>query len=364
MIIPAHPAPLLERIDRTRLRTLAPEWDVLIADSENPGPFLTSTWIGSWLATLGADADLEVMTARDADDGRLIAVAPFHVERRVRAGLRYRVLRLLGSGPAAPDHLDMPVARDATPGTAEALWAAVQRERRWDLIDFDGVASEGVLTRLLLRRAADRERVEHIPVPFLRLDASWEETTAQFAPPLRNTIDRHRRKLDREGAVTERMVAEAGDLETTMTHLQRLHQGVRSEAGDRGAFGAPQLAAFQREMARGMFAAGRLRLWRLDVNDETIAVIECFRYGDTVSFYTTGYDREWHRFGPGSRIMAAAIAGAVAEGATGFDFLRGDEPYKATWGAKLRHDLRIVQPSGRLGRLLLLAREVTRRSAA
>ena len=366
MSAPPHPAPVLERIDRTRLGAIAAEWDTLVAASETPGPFLTSAWLGAWLATLGADADLEVVTARDADDGRLVAAAPFHVERRTRAGIRFRMLRLLGSGPAAPDHLDMPVSRLAPPGTAAALWASVQRDRRWDLIDLDGVAGDGVLARLLLRRAADRERVEHIPTPFLRLSGSWEETAAGFAGTLRNTLDRHRHRLDREarGAVTERMVAEAADLEETMSHLERLHQAVRSEAGDRGAFGTPRLAAFQREVARRMLAAGRLRLWRLDVADQTIAVIECFRHDDTVSFYTTGYDREWQRHGPGSRIMAAAVAGAVAEGATGFDFLRGDDPYKAAWGSEMRHDFRIVYPSGRLGRLLMLAREVTRRSAA
>ena len=366
MSAPSRPAPVLERIDRTRLAAIGPEWDALVASSPSGGPFLTSAWMGAWLATLGGDADLEVVTARDADDGGLIAAAPFFVEPRVRAGVRHRVLRLIGSGPAAPDHLDLPVAHHAPPDTAAAVWAALQRQRRWDLIDLDGVAADGALAGLLVRRATDRGRVERIATPFLRLGATWDETEAGLDGALRNTLIRQRRRLAREGgnSVTERMIVTPADLEETMTRLERLHQAVRTDAGQRGAFGTPILAAFQREVARRMLASGRLRLWRLDVGGDTIAAIECFRHGDIVSFYTTGYDKAWQRFGPGSRVMAVAVSGAIAEGATGFDFLRGNEPYKQSWGAAARYDLRIVQPASRLGRALVLARNLTRRRTA
>ena len=366
MSAPARPAPVLERIDAAGLAAVATEWDALIAASTAPSPFLTSAWIGAWLATLGEGADLEVVTARDADDGSLVAAAPFFVETRTRAGLRHRVLRFIGSGPAAPDHLDLPVAAHAPVETAAAVWKAVNRERRWDLIDLDGVAADGALARLLMRRASDRGRVEQTPVPFLRLAATWEATAATFDGALRSSLDRQRRKLEREApaAVTERMVVAPDDLEATMTRLERLHQARRAEAGQRGAFGTPRLAAFQREVARRMLASGRLRLWRLDVGTETIGVIECFRHGDTVAFYTTGFDREWQRFGPGSRVMAVAISAAIAEGASGFDFLRGDEPYKRLWGTEVRHDLRIVHPVSRLGRMLFIARELKRRRSA
>lgn len=358
MTAPTWPALVLERLDRDGLTAAAGEWDELLADSHTPGPFLTTAWLGAWLATLGSEADLEVVVARDPEDGRLVAAAPLHVEQATRAGVRYRVLRLLGSGPAAPDHLDLMVARDAPPGTASALWTSVQRNRRWDVVDLDGVAPAGALAQLLLRRSSDLARVERIPVPFLVLAPDWAKTSARFDGALRSSLDRQRRKLEREAAsaVTERMVVETEDLEQTMTSLQRLHQAVRDSNGQRGAFGTPMLAAFQREVARRMLAAGRLRMWRLDIGTEMVAAIECFRYGDTVSFYTTGYDQTWHRFGPGSRVMATAISGAIAEGASGFDFLRGSEPYKLAWGAEMRHDVRIVHPTSRRGRMLFLAR--------
>lgn len=173
----------------------------------------------------------------------------------------------------------------------------------------------------------------------------------------RQNIRRYRRKLDADtNAVTERLVASEGDLEETMTRLAEMHQAVRSGHGDRGAFADARTVAFHREAARRMLAAGRLRLWRLDVGGRTIAAIHCFRHADTVAFYATGFDAAWASYRPGRQIMATAIRGAIDEGAAEFDFLRGDEPYKRAWGVAVRHDLRIRHSAGPKGRLLGMGR--------
>ena len=353
--------PVVTRLDRTGLLALAPELDRLVAASAASGPFLSWAWIGAWLETLGRDADLEVATARTVDDGRLVGIAPFHIERRSRGGVPHRVLRFLGSGPATPDHLDLVVATDAPPATATALWEGL--EHRWDLLDLDGVVPHGALAHLLLRRTGDRERAERIPAPYLPLGPTWEATAARFSGGHRQNLGRYARKLDREAgaAVKEWMVGDRGDIVRTLARLADLHQRIRTAAGDPGAFATPTLRAFHEAVALRMHDAGRLRLWRLDVGDDPIAVIECFRFADTVSFYTTGYDPAWGRFGPGRRIMAAAIAGAIDEGAREFDFLRGDETYKAAWGAEVRHDLRIRRPVGPRGRLLWAGRALVSR---
>jgi CelD/BcsL family acetyltransferase involved in cellulose biosynthesis len=120
------------------------------------------------------------------------------------------------------------------------------------------------------------------------------------------------------------------------------------------------MTAFHQRVAGEFLRRGRLRLHRLDVGGEPIAVIYCFRYGDVVSFYQTGYDARYGRYGPGRRIMAHAVASAIDEGARVFDFLRGDEPYKKGWGAESRHDDRILMPTSARGRAILAARGAVR----
>ena len=51
---------------------------------------------------------------------------------------------------------------------------------------------------------------------------------------------------------------------------------------------------------------------------------------------------------PGKLINAAILRQAIADGYRAFDFLRGDEPYKARFGAKPRPTVRFrVAPSPR-----------------
>jgi CelD/BcsL family acetyltransferase involved in cellulose biosynthesis len=118
------------------------------------------------------------------------------------------------------------------------------------------------------------------------------------------------------------------------------------------------MTAFHHLAARRFLEAGRLRLHRLDVAGSPVAVVYCIRQGDVVTFYTTGYDAAYARYGPGRDLMAHAIGAAIAEGAQEFDFLRGDEAYKEHWGALRRHDWRILLPTGARGRLLLGGRSV------
>jgi hypothetical protein len=172
---------------RTRL---AGEWDHLVA-RPRAGRRLTWAWVGAWLDTLGRDADLEVVSARDPIDGRLLGVAPFFVETRRRAGVGYRSLRLVGNGPGAPDHLDMLVRADEVGEVAPLLWDAVTRNRRWDVIDLDGVASDGTLAATILRRHDDRQdSSEPCPISYRR---RMTPSGAVAGPSPEH--DRYRRKL-------------------------------------------------------------------------------------------------------------------------------------------------------------------------
>jgi len=355
-----HRLPLIECVNRPDALALGAKWDDLQQSSSATGPFTTWAWTRAWLETEGANADLQVMTARDPDSGHLIGIAPFHVAEARRRGIPVRELRLLGSGIAAPDHLDLIVHRDAPPDVAEALWAAVESARRWHLINLDGIAAGGHLARVALR-SRDNEPVA-LPCPYLPLDGGWEVVAARFSGTLRKNLERYGRKLDRDADVVERLIANPEDLDETFDHLIHLHQSIRTAKGDPGLFAHPGMQRFLRAAAHRFLEAGRLRMWRLDADGTPIAVIWCVRSGDSIAFYTTGYDTAWSKYGPGRRIMARAIKGAVDEGVTEFDFLRGDEPYKRQWGTETRYDLVIKRPTGSRGHLLSIGSAVVRLS--
>ena len=357
--------PFLEDVtDDAAFAALAPEWDHLLSESAVMSPFLTWAWVSAWRETLGAGHTLAVVAARNPADGALLGVAPFAVEeRRAPGGLHYRALVFLGSGPAAPDHLDLMVRQGWEGAAAAPLWGATLRRTRADLADLDGLRAGGLIEALALRRRADRRRfAEPIACPCLPLPATWEEYEASLGRNLRQNLRRYARRFEEEapGPVTRRLVVHPGEIDPTLDDLARLHQQVRTAHGQAGAFRSPELKAFHHLAARRLLEAGRLRLHRLEVGGRAAAVIYCVRQGDVVSFYTTGYDPEYARFGPGRDLMAHAIGAAIAEGATEFDFLRGDETYKEHWGTRLRHDWRAVLPTSARGRLLVGGRRMLR----
>ena len=345
------------------IQALGGEWDTLLTSASHASPFLSWAWISTWHETLGADHRPRVATARDPIDGRLVAALPLAVVESGRRYLRYRVLTFMGTAPpAAGDHADA-VVRTNWDHVVPGLWKAATADRTWDVIDFQGLRPGSILAASMARRAEDRGRyTERIACPAIELPGEWESYEATLGRNLRQNLRRYGRKLEREapGPVQTRMVTARHDVDPTMDALIRLHQRRWEDEDVPGAFADLQARSFHHQVARQFFDAGRLRLHRLDISGEAIAVIYCFRHGDTVAFYQSGRDPAWAKYGPGRHMMAHAIRAAIDEGATRFDMLRGAEPYKAGWNADDRFDERIRMPDGPKGRLLIAARTARR----
>ena len=122
--------------------------------------------------------------------------------------------------------------------------------------------------------------------------------------------------------------------------------------GHPGAFADPRVENFHRDVARRFLRRGWLYLTLLTVADRPIAAMYIFTYAGTYRAFSTGYDREWQRFGPGRQAMAQAMRDAITQGVSQFDLLRGAEPYKRLL-TDLSHELVFVQaPVSPLGILV------------
>ncbi len=357
--------PALEHITcDASLQRLAAEWDELLADSMAPTVFLTWAWVEAWRSTLGADHRLELVAAREPATGRLLGIAPFAVEERNHPQRpAYRALTFIGSGPAAPDHLDLVVRRGHEAIVGPALWAAASRHAQVDVHDFEGVREGSLLVTAALRRADDLDRfTKPTACPFARLPKTWHAYEESLGRHLRHNLQRHARKLERDAGETasRRLVTDSVEVEATIDALARLQReggGIPRAAED---LHTPELAEFHRRLAVRFLDAGRLRLHRLDASGDPAAIVYCFRYGNTVSLYRAAYDLTFARYGPSRHLIAHAIAASIAEGVTEFDLLRGEEEHKSRWSNEVRHDLRILKPASAKGRMLLGLRAALR----
>jgi CelD/BcsL family acetyltransferase involved in cellulose biosynthesis len=106
---------------------------------------------------------------------------------------------------------------------------------------------------------------------------------------------------------------------------------------------------FHREFTREAQGRGWLRLYLLEVDAAPVAGWYGWRLGNRFSYYQAGFDPAWGRYSVGFLLLAETVREAIAEGASEYDLLLGDEPFKARFAT-----------GRRLGRSVLLAPRVSR----
>lgn len=156
------------------------------------------------------------------------------------------------------------------------------------------------------------------------------------------------RRLWREGG-TIGLVA-ANGVADAVRDLIHLH-GLRWQArGETGVFADPLYEAFLREAAPALAASGLLRLHELRLGGVRAAVLMVLAGRGAHHYCIGGFDPAHGRLSPSAVLVGAAMAQAAREGAAAFDFLRGAEEYKRTWGACERETgRRVLTPPWREG---------------
>ncbi len=95
-----------------------------------------------------------------------------------------------------------------------------------------------------------------------------------------------------------------------------------------------------------MFERGQVQFYWLELDGKPAAA-EYELVGDGVLYaYQAGVNPDVMEHQPGKLINLAILRRAIGQGYRAFDFLRGDEPYKARFGAQPRPQLqwRVVPP--------------------
>jgi CelD/BcsL family acetyltransferase involved in cellulose biosynthesis len=345
------------------------EWKSLVRISSTGTVFLAWEWMSTWWESFGEGSQLRVFTLRENDKRQLVGVAPF-VLRKLPYSQRplYRELSFLGGAMVAPDHLDLLIKAGFEERGISAIVDETETHRRgWDVIRLDAMASQSSMLHLLLGRTGWKTMmVWESTCPFIGLPYTWEEYHSTLDAKLRYNLRSRARRLERagRGQISYQRVRHEHELPDAMATLFHLHRLSRRTKGDAGAFSTPAIAGFHQRIARLFLANDWLRLYFLKVGEQAIATLYCFRYGDVVYFYQTGYDTAWSRYGPGSAILAHAIRASIEEGAREFDFMRGTEPYKFQWTSQTRRDLRVRLASTKRGRLVVETHRVARAGRA
>ncbi len=332
----------VQTIVRTDLGPWAEAWDALVDGLRLPSPFLRSWWIDH--TTVGRPAVVLVISG-----DRLLGGAAFQI-RHVR---RVDRIEMAGQGPLEPDHLDLVSANADVPVVQAALRAWLGSVGGEIVLDglVDGAALLGALPGL--RRAKVSAVAPYAPLP-----GSAADYFAGRGGRTRSTITRTDKRL-RAAGVTDRS-STGQDVESAIASLTRLHDARWGEAS-----ALDQAWASFENAARAGAAAGEVWFHELVGPDGlTIAVEVDFFVAGRFSFYQAGRlpDHDWR--GSGSVLKARVIEHAVALGASEYDLLRGDEPYKTEWASAERPLVSVRSGTGVRGIAAFLGAQVAAAIAA
>jgi CelD/BcsL family acetyltransferase involved in cellulose biosynthesis len=331
-----------------QLAPWAADWDRLSREVPFRGwAWMTSWWLNYGVRGSGTPKELFVLGVFDGD-GRLAGLAPWYVQKSSSQG---RVVRFLGSGEVCSDYLSLlcEPAREEPVAEALAEWltqaTSGSHADRWDLLSWTGVDAGDRPIRLLADRLREHRHAVHCrPGPNcwrIELPASWDDYLATLSKDHRKQLRRTERDYLAGGRAALRTVERKSDLEKAIEILVDLHERRRSELNESGRFRCERFAAFHREVMPRLLEAGRLHLHWVELDDAPAAAEYQLVGGGVVYAYQAGIEPDLRQHSPGRLAHMLTIRRAIESGLHGFDFLRGDEPYKAHWRAHARGSVEI-----------------------
>jgi CelD/BcsL family acetyltransferase involved in cellulose biosynthesis len=302
--------------DGHAMEALMPAWHALWLRVPNATPFQSPAWLLPWWRRLGwGEPWLVAIFAGE----RLVALAPLFIAERK--------LRMIGL--AVSDYLDV-LIDPAVPQAAPALSEALLGDRAaWDEAWFTELAPDAGLLGLPAQAALADHQFETEPCPVL----SFAEGDFRAALPRRM-----RRNLDSAWCLADRLGTIAiATGPPVFERLVALH-GARWKGRGDGMLTDADVLAFHREAIPHLAELGLLRLYGIEISGRMVAAYYGFLHRRRAYAYLTGFDPSVEGQSLGTLALGHALAEAACEGASEFHFLRGNEPYKYSWGGVDRHN--------------------------
>jgi CelD/BcsL family acetyltransferase involved in cellulose biosynthesis len=304
------------------LRRLGPALDELHAATDCPvtarRPWL-QTWAEHWPAYVPT---VVVVTGQD---GGLRAAAPLAVRR----GPVCRVVAL-GHGPS--DEVRLP---SLGPVDAALLAAAVARA-------LHGLHAPWLLSVRHLDPADDAVAALARVLPCAAVTPGDVSPRLAVGPDrsLRAHVSRHHHthsrrlhnRLARDGvAVRIEHLTGADEVRAVWPEVEAVCRARDLQLRGRTALDDPREGPFMRAVVQGHAACGQVRLTTLRLDGRLAAYVLCFLDGAAVRMWNCRVHPDAQAYGPGRLANDAALEVALAEPTCRtFDFMRGEEPYKAS----------------------------------
>ncbi len=326
------------RHDRDVLRDLADGLDEL---HETTGTPVTARrpWLQAWLDSYRSFHPFTIGLERP--DGQLDGIALL-ATKRLR-GLTQVVA--VGHGPS--DAMKLPARDDVAASELSETVAAALHEQRgaWQL-SLRHLSAEDALSPHLLDDLRRSRLAPGDVSPTLRTEPG-DVLRQHVSSSHHKGISRIRNRMVREGLRPQvEHLYDAEAIAAVLPAVERVFRR-RDAALERAcALDRPESGDFFRNVIAQHVALGTACLTTLSLEGELAAYVLCFVDGPAYRMWHPRFDPRWDRFSPGKLAMDESIAHALEQGATEYDFMRGQERYKSSYANHLPRALDLFAASG------------------
>ena len=307
---------------------LADEWNTLVQKSMTNTPFQSLVYQKAWWTYLHpTDGSLHTITVQDAHN-ELIGIASLYLIE----GILY-----FNGCVEETDYLDLICSTE----NAEVVWTAVfdclcsNDFPQWHGLSLCNIPetspSRTILPQIAAKRGFSLQETVNEVCPVIPLPESFDAYLAQIDSKQRREIKRKlRRAVGADAQLVQ--VGPEDDIEEAVNAFLELLQKSTFEKRDWLNEGRTQLF---HTVAKAAQAAGTLQLLFMEVDGQKAAALFNFIYNGRIWVYNSGLNPDtFGNLSLGVVISAKAIELGIEQGATEFDFLRGNETYKYRFGAQ------------------------------
>ena len=312
----------LAALDNVRAR-----WNAIYAADNQATIFVSHPWLRSWASV--AESPF-ILAFRPTTTDPYVAFLALQLRMvRSRGFVVDRELKLGGSPFADyPGMVCIPGFEDQA---ISAYSQFLKRHLVWDTFVLNDIRDPRCV-RLVDSFASEEFDVEpsgQIACPFIELPSDWEQyLLEQVGSRSRRALRRHMREV--EALPKLRVVdASAANLKSQIETVIALNQA---------RWGPDNRATTFQAIYRGCFDANCLWIRSLWDGEVPIAAVAGFVDPARSTFYSysSGFNPDYAAISPGLVVMAYSIKYAVENGLRIYDFLRGGEEYKYSFGARDR----------------------------
>lgn len=335
----------IEVIDTfTDLAKVEDNWNAIYDADPDAQLFMSWKWLSGWLRQVAGPWFVLAAKMDNKADGPYAAFLPMRIQTRTENGRIHNELNMAGN--FAADYTGFLCAPGAE-HLAIPAFARYVKQLNWSRLNFENFRVSESRMRLLLAnfpkanfqtseisRVGKVDGIDNSLCPFAALPPDWDSYLETLSTNTRQKIRRLLRQID----ATEEYRITVATPETIERDLDTLLQFWETKWKPRKGDLTQTLVRSNRAMLTRSFHADLLYLPTLWKDDRPLAALATLVDSRKRSFlfYMTGRDETFDGPPPGVILHAHSIRYAIANGFTEYDFLRGNEPYKYSFGVKER----------------------------